>query len=43
MCIVYIHHNFFIEILSCGNKVIFVTEFVILGKNPPFNEVNEWV
>ena len=34
---------FFIEIPSCGNKVIFVTEFVILCKNPPFYDVNEWV
>ena len=39
----YKHHNFFIEIPSCGKKFIFVTEFVILDKNPPFYEVNKWV
>ena len=35
--------TFFIEISWCGNQGIFVTEFFILGKNPPFNAVNEWV
>ena len=28
-----------IEIPPCGKKVIFVTEFVILCKSPPFYEV----
>ena len=35
--------KFVIEIPLCGNKGIFVTEFVILGKNPPFYVVNECV
>ena len=41
----YVHTQqfLFIEIPSCRNKVIFVTEFVILGKNPPFYIVNEWI
>ena len=30
--------NIFFEITSCEKKVIFVTEFVPLGKNPPFYE-----
>ena len=30
---------FFLEIPSCGKKVIFVTEIVILCKSPPFKKV----
>ena len=30
----YIHHKDFFEIRPCAKKVIFVTEFVILCKNP---------
>ena len=33
--------DFFFEIPPCGKKVIFHTEFVILGKNLPFYEVGE--
>ena len=31
--------DFFFEIPPCGKKVIFFTEFVILGKNLTYNEV----
>ena len=31
----------FFKILPCGKKVIFVNEFVVLGKNLPFYEVRE--
>ena len=28
------------ENLPCAHRVIFITEFVLLSKNPPFYEVN---
>ena len=31
--------KFFFEIPPCRKKVMFVTEFVILCKNPPFSEI----
>ena len=31
--------NYF-EIPSCGKMVIFITEFVLLTKTPPFYEIN---
>ena len=34
---------FCFDILSCGKKVIFVTEFVILGKNIPFWQCRQWL
>ena len=30
-------------ISPCAEKVILGTEFVNLGKNPPFYELNKWV
>ena len=37
----YVHiPDFFFEIPLCTKKVIFVTELLILCKNPPFYEVN---
>jgi hypothetical protein len=39
--IIYFHiPDFFFEIPLCTKKVIFVTELLILCKNPPFYEVN---
>ena len=32
--------DFFLEISPCANRVIFVTEFELLTKTPPFYEVN---
>jgi hypothetical protein len=39
----YLHtpQTFFFEILPWAMKVIFVTDFVIFVKNPPFFEVNQ--
>ena len=34
--------EFFLEILPCAHHVIFVTEFVLLIKTPPFYEVNSF-
>ena len=33
---------FFIEIHPCAKEVNFITEFVLLIKNPPFYEVNSF-
>ena len=34
--------DFFLEISPCANRVIFVTEFELLIKTPPFYEVNSF-
>ena len=34
--------DFFLEISPCANHVIFVTEFELLIKTPPFYEVNSF-
>ena len=34
--------EFFLEIPPCANHVIFVTEFVLLIKTPPFYEVDSF-
>ena len=34
--------HFFPEIPPCAHHVIFITEFVLLIKTPPFNEVNSF-
>ena len=35
--------DFFLEIPPCANHVIFITEFALLIKTPPYYEVNSFI
>ena len=37
-----IQQDFFLEIPPCAHHVIFITEFVLLMKTPPFYEANSF-
>ena len=39
----YTSHFFIIEIPPCARNVIFITEFAILSKSPPFYFIRKWL